>query len=76
MQSPANSGKYKHDKSITTHIESNHVYNSVKDGMTSSHLTDWKLLTLKQLRGKNHPSAYKKGKSCNKSRGISVSLSN
>lgn len=64
-----------YDKSTTTHIESNHVYDSVKYQVTNSHLTDWKLLTLKQLRGKNHPSGYKKGKSCNKSRGISVSLS-
>jgi hypothetical protein len=48
-----------YDKSITTHLESNHVYDSVKNRITNSHLTDWKLLTLKQLHGKNHPSGYK-----------------
>lgn len=65
------------DKTITTHVDTNAVYDSVKYPVTVEGITEWKILTLKQLRrdvsrSKRESESREKSK---EKRGIHVSLS-
>jgi hypothetical protein len=51
----------KGDKSVTTHIETNGVYDSMKYPMSSEGIVDWKILTLKQLRRDESRTKKKEG---------------
>jgi len=56
---------------MTTRIDSNNIYDSVKNQMACSNLTDWKILTLQQLRKKGKLStAEKLQRKRNRSHGI------
>lgn len=59
IENPTNCAKSFKEKSVTTRIDSNNIYDSVKNPMTHSNLTDWKILTLRQIRKKSNPSSGK-----------------
>lgn len=76
-QTPPNTIYFKGDKSVTTHIETNGVYDSMKYPMSSEGIVDWKILTLKQLRRDESRTKKKEGsrQRSKNQRGIHVSIS-
>jgi hypothetical protein len=74
--SPPNKIQYMVNKSMTTRVGTNPVFESVQQPITVENINDWKILTIRQLKHtESRKNSMKPGSKSRGRRGIEVSMS-